>query len=71
MANSPAWTRKEGKNPSGGLNAKGRARRRQQARLFLCKDEWNEKEAYQRQDSQRSKQPHQQKPESVELLKWT
>ena len=22
---SPAWTRKEGKNPSGGLNAKGRA----------------------------------------------
>ena len=25
MAKSPAWTRKEGKNPSGGLNAKGRA----------------------------------------------
>lgn len=22
---SPAWTRKEGKNPAGGLNAKGRA----------------------------------------------
>lgn len=22
---SPAWTRKEGKNPKGGLNAKGRA----------------------------------------------
>ena len=22
---SPAWTRKEGKSPSGGLNAKGRA----------------------------------------------
>ena len=22
---SPAWTRKEGKNPNGGLNAKGRA----------------------------------------------
>ena len=22
---TPAWTRKEGKNPSGGLNAKGRA----------------------------------------------
>lgn len=22
---SPAWTRKEGQNPSGGLNAKGRA----------------------------------------------
>jgi hypothetical protein len=22
---SPAWTRKEGKNPEGGLNAKGRA----------------------------------------------
>jgi hypothetical protein len=25
MAKSPAWTRKEGKNPQGGLNAKGRA----------------------------------------------
>ena len=23
MAKTPAWTRKEGKNPSGGLNAKG------------------------------------------------
>jgi hypothetical protein len=25
MAKSPAWTRKEGKNSKGGLNAKGRA----------------------------------------------
>ena len=25
MAKTPAWTRKEGKAPSGGLNAKGRA----------------------------------------------
>jgi hypothetical protein len=25
MAKSPAWERKEGKNPKGGLNAKGRA----------------------------------------------
>jgi len=25
MARSPAWTRKEGKDPKGGLNAKGRA----------------------------------------------
>ena len=25
MARTPAWTRKEGKNPKGGLNAKGRA----------------------------------------------
>ena len=25
MAKPPAWTRKEGKNPKGGLNAKGRA----------------------------------------------
>jgi hypothetical protein len=25
MAKSPAWQRKEGKNPAGGLNAKGRA----------------------------------------------
>ena len=25
IMSSPAWTRKEGKNPEGGLNAKGRA----------------------------------------------
>ena len=25
MAKTAAWTRKEGKSPSGGLNAKGRA----------------------------------------------
>jgi hypothetical protein len=25
VAKSPAWTRKEGKDPKGGLNAKGRA----------------------------------------------
>lgn len=25
MPKSPAWTRKEGQNPNGGLNAKGRA----------------------------------------------
>ena len=25
MSKTPAWTRKEGKNPKGGLNAKGRA----------------------------------------------
>ena len=25
MAKSPAWTRKEGQNPEGGLNARGRA----------------------------------------------
>jgi hypothetical protein len=30
MAKSPAWTRKEGKNPKGGLNAKGRASARAQ-----------------------------------------
>lgn len=30
MAKSPAWTRKEGKNPKGGLNEKGRASARAQ-----------------------------------------
>mgnify|MGYP003335745373 FL=1 len=25
MSKTPAWTRKEGQNPNGGLNAKGRA----------------------------------------------
>ena len=30
MAKSPAWQRKEGKDPSGGLNAKGRASAKRQ-----------------------------------------
>lgn len=30
MAKSPAWQRKEGKDPEGGLNAKGRASARAQ-----------------------------------------
>ena len=30
MAKSPAWQRKEGKSPSGGLNAKGRASAKKQ-----------------------------------------
>ena len=30
MAKSPAWTRKEGKNPKGGLHAKGRASAKKQ-----------------------------------------
>ena len=30
MAKSPAWQRSEGKNPSGGLNAKGRASAKKQ-----------------------------------------
>lgn len=30
MAKTPAWTRKEGKSPSGGLNEKGRASLRAQ-----------------------------------------
>ena len=30
MATTPAWQRKEGKNPKGGLNAKGRASARAQ-----------------------------------------
>jgi len=30
MARTPAWQRKEGKNPKGGLNAKGRASAKKQ-----------------------------------------
>jgi hypothetical protein len=30
MVKSPAWQRKEGKNPNGGLNAKGRASAKKQ-----------------------------------------
>ena len=35
------------------------ARRRLPARLFLCEDEWNEKEVDQRKDGQRPKFAHQ------------
>jgi hypothetical protein len=61
MAKTPAWQRKEGKNPEGGLNAKGRAsynkanpstRRRSSPRQLLCPDERDEEEADQRQDGQ-------------------
>ena len=34
MAKSPAWQRKEGKDPSGGLNAKGRASAKKQGMNF-------------------------------------
>jgi len=44
------------------------ARRRLPARLFLCEDEWHEKEANQREDGERSKLAHQQKPTGLELL---
>ncbi len=36
MAKSPAWTRKEGKNPKGGLNAKGRASAKAQGMNLKC-----------------------------------
>ena len=32
MAKTPAWQRKEGKSPSGGLNARGRASLRRQGK---------------------------------------
>jgi len=38
LLSSPAWTRKEGKNPKGGLNAKGRASYNK-GRLRLVKKE--------------------------------
>jgi len=50
-----------------GLCEKGRhefeaspAGRRQQARLFLCKNVWNEEEAYQRENRQRPELTYQQ-----------
>jgi hypothetical protein len=36
------------------------ARRRLPARLFLCEDEWNEKEVDEREDGKRSELTHQQ-----------
>ena len=59
-----------------GLREKGRheletspAGRRQQARLFLCKNVWNEEEAYQRENRQRPELAYQQKPYGLEVLK--
>lgn len=75
MAKSPAWQRKEGKNPKGGLNAKGRASYNAanpgkpglkppqpeggSRRDSLRPDERDEKEAHKRQDSQRPQQSNQ------------
>ena len=36
LLSSPAWTRKEGKNPKGGLNAKGRASYNKGRRKSFC-----------------------------------
>ena len=46
------------------------AGRRQQARLFLRKDDWDEEKAYIREDGQRPELTYQQKPQSVEMLIW-
>jgi hypothetical protein len=60
MAKTPAWQRKEGKNPKGGLNAKGRAsynaanpgkpglKAPQGQEVILCPYDWHEKEVNQR-----------------------
>jgi len=34
VAKTPAWQRKEGKNPAGGLNAKGRASAKKAGRPY-------------------------------------
>jgi len=38
MAKSPAWTRKEGQNPEGGLNAKCRASAKKEGQPRICKE---------------------------------
>ena len=45
------------------------AGRRQQARLFLRKDEWDEEKTYQREDGQRSEFAYKQEPSGLELLR--
>ncbi len=57
---------KPGEAGSEGSTTRGR----QQARLFLCEDEWHEKEANQREDGQRPQLADQQEPAGVELLTW-
>ena len=44
--------------------------RRSTAKVLLRQNVWNESQEYERQDSQRPKQPHQQILESLELLTW-
>lgn len=80
MAKSPAWQRKEGKNPNGGLNAKGRASAKAQGmnlkppqpeggsrRDSFCA-RGHEEEADQREDGQRSEFAHQQIVARMEML---
>jgi hypothetical protein len=45
------------------------AGRRQQARLFLRKDDWDEEKTYQREDGQRSEFAYKQEPSGLELLR--
>jgi len=85
MAKSPAWQRKEGKNPNGGLNAKGRASAKKQGMnlkppqpeggkrrdSFCARMEGMKKKTHLRQDGQRPGFSDQQEPSSLEMLRWT
>jgi len=45
------------------------AGRRQQARLLLRKDDWDEEKTYQREDGQRPEFTYKQEPSGLELLR--
>jgi len=45
------------------------AGRRQQARLFLRKDDWDEEKTYQREDGQRPEFTYKQEPSGLEMLR--
>jgi len=63
MAKSPAWTRKEGKNPEN-------EERRFPSEVLLLAHEGDEVEADVLENRKRSEQPDQQVIEGVELLRW-
>ena len=69
MAKTPAWQRKEGKDPKGGLNAKGRASYNK-ANPGKPGLKAPQPEGGPRKDSQRSQQSNQQKPAGMEVLTW-
>ena len=66
------WPERQG----AGLRQKARdefktspAGRRQQARLFLRKDDWDEEKTYQREDGERPEFTYKQEPSGLELLR--
>jgi len=69
VSKTPAWQRKEGKDPDGGLNAKGRASRGWPSQAIVLRTHaWDETQTDQQEDGERSQLADQQEFAGVEVL---